>query len=98
MHIMFAHIIGFLGLILLAVVFLGRFPKQVWAPTVLIVFLIAMQGITIHLSRIPNLPLTAALHPVNALFLFWAATATGRKTWRILTSKTDALQDNPHSI
>lgn len=97
MHTMFAHIIGVLTLILLAVVFLGRFPKKVWKLTVLIVFLLLMQGMTIHLSHIPNLSLTAAFHPVNALLLFWVATATGWKTWRIVTSQTSAGQDHPQS-
>jgi mercuric ion transport protein len=97
MHIMFAHIIGVLTLILLAAVFLGRFPRKVWELTVLIAFLLLMQGITIHLSRIPNLSLTAAFHPVNALLMFWVATATGWKSWRIVNSQTSAVPDNPHS-
>lgn len=100
MHIMFAHIIGFLALILLAVVFLGRFQQKVLASAGMIVFLVLMQGITIHLSHIPNLSLTAAFHPVNALLLFWVATSTAwktSKTWRIITSQTSAVQDQAHS-
>ena len=42
MHIMFAHIIGFLALILLAVVFLGRFQQKVLASAGMIVFLLCL--------------------------------------------------------
>jgi mercuric ion transport protein len=98
MHVLFAHAIGFLGLVLLVVALLGRLPKSILGLAGLIVFLISMQYNTIHLSHIPNWSLGAAFHPVSAFLLFWVATVTAWKTWYIVTSPTHAVQNKSNPI
>jgi Family of unknown function (DUF6220) len=89
-HVLFSHIIGALGLILLLVALFGRFPKEIWRLAGLMNILFFVQGSTVHLSSIlPVFSLSAAFHPVNALLLFWTATAIARKTWRNGTSSTE---------
>jgi len=89
-HGQFSYVIGCLGLIILLLALLGRFPKPILGWAGLINGLFLVQGATIHLAAFPALSVGAAFHPVNALILFWAATAIARKTWRNVMSPKNA--------
>lgn len=54
----------------------GRSPREIWSLAALMNILFVVQGSTVHLP----IPLSAALHPVNALLLFWVAMTLARKT------------------
>lgn len=83
-HVLFSHVIGVLGFILLLIALFGRFPKEVWSLTGLMNILFFVQGSSANLSLIsPALSLGTALHPVNALLLFWTATAIADKARKI---------------
>lgn len=79
-HVLFSHVIGILGFILLLIAVFGRFPKAIWGLTGLMNILFFIQGSSANLSSIsPALLLGTAFHPVNALLLFWTATAIADK-------------------
>ena len=83
-HALFSHIIGVLGFILLLLALFGRFPKAIWSLTGLMNVLFFVQGSSANLSLIsPALSLGTAFHPVNALLLFWTATAIADKARKI---------------
>lgn len=84
-HVLFSHVIGFLGLILFLVALFGRFSKEIWGLTGLMNILFLVQGSTVHLP----IPFSPAFHPVNALLLFWTATTIAWKTWRNGMSSSD---------
>jgi Family of unknown function (DUF6220) len=91
MHASFASIIGFLGFFLLAISFLGGFPKTIRAFAGLIVLLMFVQYTTIHLRYVPNFSLIGAFHAVNAFLLFWVAMTTGLKTKHFLKHEINPL-------
>lgn len=83
-HVLFSHVIGVLGFILLLLALFGRFPKAIWGLTGLLNILFFVQGSSANLSLIsPALSLGTAFHPVNALLLFWTATAIADKARKI---------------
>lgn len=83
-HVLFSHVIGVLGFILLLLALLGRFPKAIWGLTGLMNILFFVQGSSANLSLISSaLSLGTAFHPVNALLLFWTATAIADKARKI---------------
>lgn len=84
-HVLFSHIIGVLGFILLLLALFGRFPRAIWGLTALMNILFFVQGSSANLSLIsPALSLGTAFHPVNALLLFWTATTIAQKTQRLV--------------
>lgn len=84
-HVLFSHVIGILGFILFLAALFGRFPKEIWSLTGLMNILFFVQGSSANLSLIsPTLSLGTAFHPVNALLLFWTATAIAQKTQRMV--------------
>ena len=72
---------GFLGgpliLILIVLAFLGRFPRATVGLTVLLLGLYMIQILLVAFGG--DAPVIAALHPVNALALFWVALALERR-------------------
>lgn len=83
-HVLFSHVIGVLGFILLLLALFGRFPKAIWGLTGLMNILFFVQGSSANLSLISSaLSLGTAFHPVNALLLFWTATAIADKARKI---------------
>ena len=79
-HVLFSHVIGVLGAILLLIALFGRFPREIWSLTALTNLLFVVQGSTVHLP----IPLSSAFHPVNALLLFWVATTIAHRTQRMV--------------
>ncbi|MBI4779791.1 MAG: hypothetical protein HY785_00560 [Oscillatoriophycideae cyanobacterium NC_groundwater_1537_Pr4_S-0.65um_50_18] len=85
-HVLFSHVIGVLGFILLLMALFGRFPTAIWRLTGLMNILFFVQGSSANLSLIsPALSLGTAFHPVNALLLFWTATTIAQNTQRMVT-------------
>lgn len=83
-HVLFSHVIGALGFILLLIALFGRFPKAIWSLVGLMNVLFFVQGSSANLSLIsPALSLGTAFHPVNALLLFWTAIAIADKARKI---------------
>jgi mercuric ion transport protein len=85
-HSLFSHVIGVLGFVLLLTALFGRFPREIWSLIALMNLLFVVQGSTVHLP----IPFSSAFHPVNALLLFWVATAIAHRTQRmVIGSKQD---------
>jgi hypothetical protein len=73
LHTTFVGVLELLGVLLLALAFAGRLaPRRRWL-TGGAVFLVYLQYVT---ANVPGAP--AALHPVNALLIFWLAVFLAR--------------------
>jgi uncharacterized membrane protein YhaH (DUF805 family) len=72
--------IGLAALILLVTAFVARRPRADIGTTALIIILYIVQ--TILPTFRSSAPALAALHPVNALFLFGLAAVYARRLWR----------------
>lgn len=83
LHRNMAHVIGLThGLLLLAVV-VGRVPER--RAVLVLLGLLVVQGMLVHLGQWFGLWTIAALHPVNALVLTYAAYALATRSvayWR----------------
>ena len=70
-HRSFGYTFGWLTLVLVVLALVGRLSRtRVWL-TVLILVLFTMQSVFLLFRS--NLPVVAALHPVNALAIFWVS-------------------------
>lgn len=76
-HKEFGYSLGFLALLLFVLAFAGRIPRTIgrWLALLLVAYTIQ--------TILPNLrvtmPWVAALHPVNALVIFWIAVTHARR-------------------
>jgi Family of unknown function (DUF6220) len=78
LHRNMAHVIGLLTFLLVASVFVGRVPEK---RLVFGVFgLLVVQGLLVHVGQWFGLWTIAALHPVNALVLTYAALTLARRS------------------
>lgn len=78
LHRTMAHVIGLThGLVLLTVV-AGRIPER--RAVVVLFALLVLQGMLVHLGQWFGLWMIAALHPVNALVLTYAAYALAMRS------------------
>ena len=86
LHRNMAHVIGLLSFLLIVATFVGRVPEKRLVFGVL--GLLVVQGMLVHLNQWFGLSVVAALHPVNALVLTYAALTLAKRSagyW-----KTDA--------
>ena len=76
-HQEFGYGIGFLALLLMVLAFPGRIPRAIgrWLALLLVVY--AIQTVLPNLRR--DAPWVAALHPLNALAVFWIALTHARR-------------------
>ncbi|MBX5446578.1 MAG: hypothetical protein IRZ30_15555 [Sphaerobacter sp.] len=72
-HENFVHMFEYLPLILLVLAFTGRMPRRIRWVSFGAFAMIGMQYAFIGLARDLNIPAIAALHPVNAMLIFWVA-------------------------
>ena len=86
LHRNMAHVIGALTFLLIAATFVGRVPEKRLVFGVL--GLLVVQGMLVHLNQWFGLSVIAALHPVNALVLTYAALTLAKRS--IAYWKTDA--------
>ena len=85
LHRNMAHVIGLLTVLLLGSVFIGRVPEKRLAFAV--VGLLVVQGMLVHLNQWFGLTMIAALHPVNALVLTYAAVTLAKRSNPYWTSE-----------
>lgn len=78
LHRNMAHVIGLLTGLLLLAVFVGRVPEKRLVFGVL--GLLVVQGMLVHLGQWFGLWTIAALHPVNALVLTYAALTLAKRS------------------
>lgn len=79
----FGHWIGYLLIGLLLLVFVGSLPRALRWLTLLTFVLYVLQYNFRNLAGLVGVPAVAALHPVNALALFWCAVTMGRQAWQV---------------
>ena len=79
LHAGFVHIIEWFPLVMLVLAFLGGLSRELKILSVVLFVLIIVQYATaLGFSD----SIVAAIHPVNALVIFWIATVTIRRAWR----------------
>lgn len=91
-HTGFVHVFEGLPILMVILSFSGRMPRRVSGLTVGMFVLIELQYLFIGLGESVNLNL-AALHPVNALLIFWLSLVLarrGRRLWRERVNPTPA--------
>ena len=82
-HTSFVHAFELLPLLMLPLAFLARAPAAMRWLTGALFALIWLQYLTANIGGI-----AAALHPVNALIIFWVAVYLGQRAWRVLRQET----------
>ena len=82
-HTTFVHAFELLPLLMLPIAFLARAPRAMRWLTGALFALIWLQYLTANIGGI-----AAALHPVNALIIFWVAVHLGQRAWRVLREET----------
>ena len=78
-HTGFIHSFEFLPLLMLIAAFVGSVPARAKWLSLAALALIGVQYALVELAR--NQPALGALHPVNALLIFWLATTLARQRW-----------------
>jgi hypothetical protein len=86
-HRAFVHIFELLPLVMLVLAFVGRLPVRTRWLTAAVFGMLILQYATANSGGV-----LAALHPVTALLLFWAAVTLARPTWR------DAVDARPADL
>jgi mercuric ion transport protein len=90
-HRAFVHLFELLPLIMLVLAFVGRLPLRLWWLTLGTWLLIFLQYLFIGLAGGLGIPAIGALHPVNALLIFWIALTlargSGAKQLRLATGR-----------
>lgn len=81
LHTTFIHVFELLPFVMLVVAFIGRLPRTLKLLPVGLWVLIMVQYATASLFG----SLVAAIHPVNALVIFWLAVITTRRAWRTMS-------------
>ncbi|HEX7064030.1 MAG TPA: DUF6220 domain-containing protein [Bacillales bacterium] len=75
-HMTFAHLFELVPVVLFILSFIGHLRGGLrWWPLILLA-LIYVQYITANIGKIVSVDFIAALHPVNALVIFWIAMVT----------------------
>ena len=77
-HTSFVHAFEGPPLLMLPLAFLARAPAAMRWLTGALFALIGLQYLTANVGGIPS-----ALHPVNALVIFWVAVHLGQRAWRV---------------
>lgn len=75
-HRDFGYTFGFLTVLMLIAAGVGRLGRRWISFSALLIFLFALQSLFVGLRA--DLPMVAALHPVNALVIFWVAQHVAR--------------------
>jgi hypothetical protein len=87
LHRNMAHVIGLLSALLVASVFIGRVPEK--RLTFGVIGLLVVQGMLVHLNQWFGFSMVAALHPVNALVLTYAAITLAKRSNAYWASEPD---------
>lgn len=71
LHVNFGYLLGLLSLVILILSLLARVPSRIWRTTGLLFLLNVLQSTLIYSAK--DTPVVGALHPVNALAIFWVS-------------------------
>jgi hypothetical protein len=74
-----AHVVGLLTVALIASAYIGRVAARDRRATLGILGLLVVQGMLVHVHQWFDMPFIAALHPVNAMVMTWAALSLARR-------------------
>lgn len=87
-HRNFGYIFGWLTILMLVVALVGRLGRTFagWSGVLLVLF--ALQSVFVALRA--DLPAVAALHPVNAIAIFWVAQHVARASLSLLPARDGA--------
>jgi heme A synthase len=96
LHRNMAHVLGITTLLLLVAAFVGRSPHRRLALGVL--GLLILQGMLVHVGQWFGLWTIAALHPVNALVLTYAAYTLARRASEAWNEERAGLAATPSSL
>lgn len=86
-HIQLGHATGVVLLTLVLAGFVGRVPRGMRWLSVGLLMLFAFQYNARLVAGLVGVPQLAALHAVNALFLFSGAITLGRRAWQLTRSQ-----------
>ena len=75
-----AHVVGLLTFALIASAYVGRVEQRDRRATLGILGLLVVQGMLVHVHQWFDMPFIAALHPVNAMLMTWAALSLARRS------------------
>lgn len=78
-HLSFVHVFEFIPFIMVALALVGQLPRDLKLLPVGLWVLIAIQYITGETLGFGSI--IAALHPVNALLIFWLGVVTTKRAW-----------------
>jgi hypothetical protein len=76
LHRTWGYTFGYLVIVLLVAALVGRMPRAAWGGALLLIVLFTLQSVFVSLRT--TAPVIAALHPVNAVAIFWVATWLAR--------------------
>jgi len=93
LHRNMAHVIGALTALLLIAVFVGRVPEKRLVFGVL--GLLVVQGMLVHVNQWFDMSMIAALHPVNALVLTYAALSLAKRSSAYWQTDPEAATREP---
>ena len=83
LHLTFVHLFGALPVLMIPMGFVGRLSWGSRLVPTLLVVLIGVQYATAN-SAVP----AAALHPVNALLIFWVGLLVARQAWLTVAGRS----------
>jgi hypothetical protein len=88
-HRNFGYMFGWLTLVLLVVALVGRMSRRFVGLAVLLLVLFALQSLFVALRA--DLPMIAALHPLNGVAILGVGVVTARASWRLGHPSTTAV-------
>jgi hypothetical protein len=78
-HREFGYLFGWLTLVALILALVGGAPRRITGPVALLLLLFALQSVFVAIRA--DLPVVAALHPLNGFLLLGTATVATRRAW-----------------
>jgi hypothetical protein len=87
-HREFGYLFGWLTLVVLVLALAGRMPRRVTGLSVLLLVLFALQSVLVAVRA--DLPMVAALHPLNGFAILGVGVMTARSSWRLRRKATIA--------
>ena len=79
-HRNFGYLFGWLTLVLLVISLVGRMPRRFVGLAVLILVLFSLQSVFVALRQ--DMPVVAALHPLNGFLILGVATYAAWSSWK----------------
>jgi hypothetical protein len=93
-HVEFGHYFGPLSLALLVLALVGRLLRRTVLLTLLLMLLYSLQYVFIEVPPQIGLPELSALHPVNALLIFWLALSLALQSRTFLAGAKGDVADS----